>query len=159
MASNNTSTSSTASIRFTTSKMLQPNDRLKVVFPTGFSLNQLLSSFLFVGSNTSSCSIFSKSGQTVVINITLNSNQAASSLMLFTFNNLITPPSALQTPNIEISTMRSGYAIETVSCCPFTAVPASLPATVTADSLLAGSTTAYTFTLITSSFLSSTAYI
>lgn len=152
------STSSVGTLKFTTSQILQPNDMLQIVFPAAFTLSQLVSSFIIIGSNINSASILSRVGSTVITSIPISGSQS-SAVITFTFNNVTTPPSSLPTETFVVSTIRNNYAIERVSCCSYTATAGSLTASVGASSYLAGTTTQYTFVLTTSNQLTATASI
>jgi|JI6StandDraft_1071083.scaffolds.fasta_scaffold16138_3 hypothetical protein len=138
------SASSVSTLKFTTSQMLQPNDMLKVVFPSAFILDNLVLCFTFIGSNINSSSIQSRIGNTLITSIPLSSSQT-SAVITFTFNNVTTPPSTLTTEAFLVQTIRNNYVIETVSCCAYTGTAGTLTAVITANSYLAGTTTQYTF--------------
>lgn len=152
------SSSSVGTIQFTTSQTLQPNDQLKVVFPTAFKLTQFTSCFMFVANSIKSATIQSVSGNTVLVSIPTNSSLSAA-VIKYTFNNVTAPPSTLTTEALVVQTIRNGYTIEGVSCCPYTATAGALTATITVNSYLAGNTVDYTFVLTTSNPLTVSASI
>lgn len=108
--SSSVSTSTVSTLKFTTTKILQVNDHMRITFPSTFDLSQLVNSFMIIGSVINSASIASNASNVVTTTIPITVAQSPSSIT-FTFSNVTTPPSILPTSNFIVSTLRNGYAI------------------------------------------------